>query len=681
MATTISSALAGTSTISAPGIGSGLDVNTIVTKLMEIEQLPLTALQNKEKALQTRISAFGSIKSALASFQNTLSSMTTRAGFNTLKASVGDADAITATLGSGATAGNYTINVAALAQSQKLVSAGFATTDSSVGSGTLTFTFGTTVGATFTANDAQPAQSVTIAAGQSSLSGIRDAINAAQVGVTATIVNDGSATGQRLILTSTKTGAASSMRVSVADDDGNATDVAGLSQLAYDPAASAGAGLNLSQTQAAQDAALTIDGLAITRAGNSIDDAIPGVTLVLKSLTDTPTSLGVSADNAGVSTAIASFVAGYNGAMSTLTALTKYDATTKTASILTGDSTVRLIQNQLRTLVGGSLGNGGRFDTLSQIGVSFQADGTLALDAAKLQTALTTDSDAVAQLFAAAGNATDSLVSVTATSASTQAGNYALDITQLATRGTLTASSAAALTITTGVNDTLSAIVDGISTTITLAPATYTSAAALAAAVQAKLNAASEFTANAVGVTIDGSSGTLAVTSNRYGSASTIAFSGNAAATLFGSTPTAVDGVDVAGTIGGFAAAGSGQKLTGATGTPVDGLALTISGGALGARGSASFAKGIAARLDDALASILGNDGAVKASTDGAQRSIKDLDKREDAMQRRLDQIQQAYYAQYTALDTLVSRLKTTSDYLTQQLASLPKFNNSSNDD
>jgi len=677
MATTITnSTSAATPTISSPGLGSGLDVNTIVSKLMEIEQQPLTALQTKETALQTRISAFGSVKGALSSFQSTLTAMTTRQGFQSMNASVGDASSMVATLGTGATAGSYALNVTALAQSQKLVSNGFAATDAVVGSGTLTFTFGTTVGSTFTADAAQPAQSVTIGAGQTSLSGIRDAINAAQVGVTATIVNDGSAAGQRLVLTSTKTGAASSMQITVADDDGNATDAAGLSQLAYDPAATAGAGRNLGETQAAQDAALTIDGLAIHRATNSIDDAIPGVTLTLKSLTATPTTLTVGADNSSVATSVAGFVTAYNGVLATLTSLTKYDSTTQTASVLTGDSTVRLIQNQLRTLIGGSLGNGGRYDTLSAVGVSFQADGTLQLDSAKLQAALTTDGDAVAQLFAAAGNATDSLVNVTATSANTQPGNYALNITQFATRGTLAGSAAAALTITAGVNDTLSATVDGISTTITLAPGTYASAAALAAVVQGKLNTASEFTADSVGVTIDGSSGTLNVTSNRWGSASSISFAGNAADALFGSAPTAVTGVDVAGTIGGFAAAGSGQKLTGATGTPVDGLALAISGGALGARGNVSYAKGIAARLNDTLTSILGSDGMIKASTDGAQSSITDLNKQEVTLQKRLDQIQQAYYTQYTALDTLVSSLKSTGDYLTQQLAALPKFNN-----
>ncbi|MEO8848016.1 MAG: flagellar filament capping protein FliD [Casimicrobiaceae bacterium] len=674
MATTTTSTT-GAGAISSPGLGSGLDVNSIVTQLMAIEQKPLTDLQTKQTSLQTRISAFGSVKSALASFQNAFTGMTTMAGFQTLAASLGDSSAAAASIAGTATAGSYALNVTALAQAQKIASNGFASTGTAVGTGTLTFTFGTTVGSVFTADSTQPAQNVTIGASQNSLAGIRDAINAAQVGMTATIVNDGSANGQRLVLTSAKTGAASSVQISAGDDDGTATDASGLSQLAYDPAAAAGAGRNMMQTQAAQDAALTIDGLAITRPTNTISDVIPGVSLTLKSTTAAPTSLTVSANTGGVSTSVASFVAAYNGVVSTLTALTKYDASTKTASVLTGDSTVRLIQNQLRTLIGGSLGNGGRYDTLSQIGVSFQADGTLKLDGTVLQTALNTDSTAVAQLFAAAGTASDSLVTVSATTANTQQGNYAVNITQLATHGTLSGSVPAGLTITSGVNDTLSATVDGISTTITLNAGIYSSAAALAAAIQGKLNASTQFTADSVGVTIDGSSGTFAVTSNRYGSASNVAFSGNAADALFGTTPTSVSGIDVAGTIGGFAAAGSGQKLTGAAGTATDGFALIISDGALGARGSARYSEGMAARLNDAVTSLLGSDGVIKATTDGAQSQITDVGKQEVTVQARLDQIQQAYYAQYSALDTLISSLKTTSDYLTQQLAALPRAN------
>lgn len=681
MATITSTSTASTPTISSPGIGSGLDVNSIVTQLMAIEQQPLTALQNKATTLQSQISAYGSIKSSLSTLQGTISGMTTLGGMQTLSASVGASDAASATVGSGATAGSYALGITALAQAQKLVSSGFAATSTSVGTGTLTFTFGTTSGGTFTADASQATQSVTVTAGQDSLAGIRDAINAAGIGITATIINDGSASGQRLVLTSSRTGAASSVKIDVADDDGNATDAAGLSQLDYDPAAASGSGKNLTETQAAQDAALTIDGLVVHRPTNTVSDLIAGVTLNLTGLTSGTTTLGVTANTTAVSASVSAFVAAYNSLQSTLTSLTQYDSTTNTASVLTGDSTVRTIQNQLRTLIGGSLGAGTRYDTLSDVGVSFQSDGTLALDSTKLQTALNTDPNAVARLFAAAGNATDAGVAVTATGANTVAGNYAVNITQLATQGTLTASAAPSLTVVAGVNDTLSAVVDGIGTTITLAPGTYADAQALAAAIQARLNAASEFTANDVSVSIDASSGSLAVTSNRYGSASNVSFGGNAADGLFGTSPIAVTGLDIAGTIGGYAAAGSGQKLTGATGTPVDGLALTIASGSVGDRGSVSYSKGFAARLNDTLASMVGDDGLIQASTDGDQAQIKDISKQEDTLQRRLDQIQQAYYAQYSALDTLISSLKNTSTYLTQQLAALPKPNsiNSSN--
>jgi flagellar hook-associated protein 2 len=680
MATTITStSTAGVPTISSPGVGSGLDVNSIVTQLMAIEQQPLTNLQNKETALQSQVSAYGQIKSSLSALQSSIAGMTTLGGLQTLSASIGQSGAATATVAQGATTGSYALGITALAQAQKLVSGGFASTSTTVGSGTLTFTFGTTDGTTFTTDTAQAVRQVTIAPGQGTLAGIRDAINAAAIGVTATIVNDGSASGQRLVLTSAKTGAASSVKVDVADDDGNATDAAGLSALAYDPAAASGSGRNLTETQAAQDAALTIDGLVVHRATNTIDDLVAGVTLNLTGVTSGMTSLAITANTSSVSTAVQNFVTAYNSLQSTLSTLTKYDSTTNTASVLTGDSTVRMIQNQLRTLIGGSLGAGTRYDTLSDVGVTFQADGTLALDTTKLQSSLAADPNAVARLFAAAGNATDASVGVVATGANTVAGNYAVDITQLATQGTLAGSAAPALTITAGVNDTLSATVDGILTTVTLAPGTYGSAEALGAAVAAKLNATSEFTANDVSVGVDASGGTLVFTSNRYGSASNVSFGGNAAADLVGSAPTTTIGVDVAGTIGGYAASGSGQKLTGATGTPVDGLALSIAGGALGDRGPVNYSKGFAARLNDAIASITGDDGLIEASTDGAQAQIKDLDNQEDALQRRLDQIQQAYYAQYSALDTLISSLKSTGDYLTQQLANLPKFNNSSN--
>jgi flagellar hook-associated protein 2 len=165
----------------------------------------------------------------------------------------------------------------------------------------------------------------------------------------------------------------------------------------------------------------------------------------------------------------------------------------------------------------------------------------------------------------------------------------------------------------------------------------------------------------------------LTLTSSRWGSASSVALQGSAAQTLVGATPTGVVGVDVAGTLGGFAANGSGQSLTGATGTPVNGLKIGVTGGSLGARGSISYSQGIGFSLNAVLSSVLGSDGTLQARTDGLQSTVDDIEKQKTAMQGRLDQIQQAYLAQFNALDTQLAQLSSLSTYLAQQLATLPK--------
>ena len=169
----------------------------------------------------------------------------------------------------------------------------------------------------------------------------------------------------------------------------------------------------------------------------------------------------------------------------------------------------------------------------------------------------------------------------------------------------------------------------------------------------------------------------LTFTSSRYGSASAVALSNTAADTLVGAAPVATAGLDVAGTIGGVAGVGSGQVLTGATGAPSEGLKLNITGGVLGPRGTISYARGAGYALDQVLTSFLAATGAVQTRTDGLQGSIKDIDKRKDVLQARLDLVQAAYLRQFNALDAQLSQLSATSTYLTQQLANLPKITSS----
>ncbi len=662
--------------ISSPGIGSGLDVNGIVSQLMALERRPAMTLDTKEAGYQAKLSAYGSLKGALASFQSAVQALATPAKFTAQKASVADATIFSASAGGSAAAGSYSVEVSFLAQAQKLKSSVFAATSSSVGSGTLTIDFGTYDANTFTLNPDKSSKSITIAAGQSSLAGIRDAINAANAGVTAGIVNNGS--GYLLTLSSKDSGVANALRIVVTDDDGTHTNTSGLSQLMFDARTISGV-KNLTETAAARNATLTIDGIAISKASNTITDAIEGVTLNLLKTNvatpATPTTLTVARDSAGVKSAVESFVKAYNDASKLLKNISAYNATTKQAAVLQGDTAVRSIQSALRAVLNSALSTaGGGLTMLSDIGVSFQADGTLKLDAAKLQTIVDDPAKDISTLFAAVGKPTDSLVSFVSATSSTKAGDYAVNVTQPAKQGAALGNVVLGGTTTiTGVNDnTLSLTLDGVAATVTLAAGDYTPAQ-MAAEIQSKINGALSSAGGAVTVSL--SAGKLAITSNRYGAASTIQnISGNAAAGTFGTVDyTNGTGLDVAGTIGGVAATGSGQALTG-TGD-ASGLKLNVTGSAPGARGSVKFAQGYAAQLNTVIDGILATSGTLVSRTDGINRSIKDIGGRREALAIRLAAVEKRYRAQFTALDVMMSSMSQTSNYLQQQLANLPTNN------
>lgn len=660
--------------ISSAGIGSSLDVNSIISQLMAVERKPVTALDTKEMSYQAKLSAYGSLQGALAAFQSAAQVLATPAKFVAQRAAVADATIFSASAGGAAAAGSYSVEVGLLAQAQKLKSSGtaFAATSSTIGSGTLTIDFGSYSGDTFTLNPDKSTKTISIASGQSSLAGIRDAINAAKAGVTAGIVNDGS--GYRLTLSSKDTGAANALRIVVADGDGTHTDSSGLSQLMFDGRSSSGV-QNLTQSAAAQNASVTIDGIVISKASNTITDAIEGVTLNLlkQSVVGTTTNLMVVRDSTGIRGAVESFVKAYNDSAKALADLSAYNATTKQAAILQGDSAVRSIQSELRRTLTSALSTaGGGLTTLSEIGIAVQTDGRLKLDSAKLQTVVDDPTKDISTLFAAVGKPTDSLVSFASASSSTKAGSYALNVTQLATQ-------AAALgnvvlggttTIATGVNDTLSLSLDGVAASVTLAAGDYTPAQ-LAAQIQSKINGASVLSAAGSVVTVSLASGALSISSNRYGTASIVeGIAGNALAGTFGTVDYANGtGKDVAGTIGGVAATGSGQTLTGA-GDAIN-LNIKVIGGATGDRGSVKFAQGYAAQLDKLIAGMLATEGTLSSRTDGINRTIKDIGSRRDALNLRLVRIEKRYRAQYTALDVMMSNMTKTSSYLTQQLANL----------
>ncbi|HQV89774.1 MAG TPA: flagellar filament capping protein FliD [Nitrosomonas sp.] len=654
--------------LSSPGIGSGLDVTGIVSQLMAVERRPLSALDSKEATQQTKLTAFGSLKGAVSSFQSSLAALASPEKFTGVAASITDTTLASVSATSKAVTGSHSMEIQTLAQSQKLKSANFATTGTTIGSGTMTIQFGTYSGGTFTLNPDKAAQSITISPNNSSLAGIRDAINLADAGVTASIVNDGS--GNRLVIASEDTGLSNALKITTTDADGNNTDNAGLSQLVYD--ASTGGTTNLAETVSASNATLVIDGISISKASNKITDALEGVTLdLLKTNVGSTTTLNLTRDTASIQGAITGFVKSFNDLNKTITDLSKYNAETKQASILTGDSTVRSIQTKLRSAISDPLTSaGGGLSLLSEVGVSFQADGTLKFDSTKLSKVLSDPTKDVSTLFASVGKTSDSLVSFVRAESDTANGTYALNISQIATQGSATGSVIASLAINSG-NNKLDFTIDGINASITLAEGTYT-AASLAAEIQSKINGASTISSAGIKVTASESAGKLTITSNQYGSESTVAITGgNGKLDLFG-TPTTTDGVDVAGTINGITATGSGQTLTGAGDS--SGLVLNIIGGSTGARGDINFAHGFAAKLDKLLDEML-DDRLIDSRIDGINSSIKDIESQRETLNRRLVDVEKRIRAQFTALDASIASMTQTSNFLLQQLPRLPGAN------
>jgi flagellar hook-associated protein 2 len=373
-------------TISSIGIGSNLDLSGLLDQLQTAEQAPLTAITNQAKSYQTKLSAYSQVQSVLAAYQAAAKKLSDAATFGAVKASVGTPDVMSVTTAANAVPGNYSITVSTLATAQSLVSGNVADQKAAIGGGELVFDFGEALA---TGGAATSTKQVTIPAG-SSLEGMRDAINKAGIGVTASIINDGSASPYRLVLTSDKTGTQSTMRVSSADAALN-------NVIAFDPAAAAGVN-KMEQKVPPANATLKINGIDVVSQGNAVVDAAQGVTLNL-SKTGT-TSLVVTRDSDAIKSSVQALVTAYNNIQSAAKSLTAFDTDAGTSAALTGDSTLRSIQSSLRSMLGGAMddGNGGKI-TLIDAGISFNKDGTMALDDTKLTKALKDNLGGVTAMF------------------------------------------------------------------------------------------------------------------------------------------------------------------------------------------------------------------------------------------------------------------------------------------
>lgn len=319
--------------ITSLGAGSGIFSSELLDQLVNAERKPTEArLDQRQQRTETRISAYGAIRSAMEEMRTSMEKLSSPEGMKAFSSSSSNESVAGVSVDAlAANRGSYSLNVTQLAQSQSLASGAFADRDTTtVGSGTLTLDVG---GVT---------TDITVDGSNNTLEGLAASINDANAGVSAGVVDTGS--GFRLVLSAEESGIENSVKVSVTDDDGNNTDTNGLSQFVFDGTTS-----NLEETVAARDAKLEVNGIAISRPTNTVEGVVDGVTFDLKS--EGTSTVKIERDADAVAENVQAFVDKFNAFQDMVDKVSGFDPESGQGSVLTGDSTIRNIQSDLRRML------------------------------------------------------------------------------------------------------------------------------------------------------------------------------------------------------------------------------------------------------------------------------------------------------------------------------------------
>lgn len=758
--------------ISSVGIGSGVLTSELIDQLAAAEREPAELrLNTKEAEVSTQLSDMGLIKSALSDLRISSRIIGTSEAFES-RSALASSTAISVSSEDGATLGTNLVDVTNLAQSRVVSSADFSDTNTTVlGTGTLQITDGTTTA------------DITIDNTNGTLDGIAAAINSVSgLNVTASVINT-TGSNYRLMLTSDNTGTDNQVQVTItAEGAGSGTldDSTGLSQLNYNAT-----NTNMNLNSEAENAEFTLNGLTLSRSTNVISDALSGTTLTFLSETSgTPTTISINQDTSAVVSRMQDVIDKYNAFKEIVNEVTAYDPSTQVGGSLLGNSSLSLVDRQIRNTLASyvTTNSTGSIRSLADIGISTDKDtGLLALNTSTFQSALAVRENEVSQLLSAEnGTTTDTGVSFVSAADSTANGSYAVNVTRLATQGTYSTNATISNLVIAGAsNDTFTLRVDGVdSGTITIDPNTYADSTALATQLQTQIDADVTLSAAGVSVTVGTDADGLTFTSGSYGSTSAVEFrsaSGtlaadlglqgvyrtnvdttngvlitsdnntfvievddvrsntitldlnsyntadlaaeleskiNADANLMGTnevtvtadsgfieirsnstgTSSSVDiisadstlgttfgliardgynGLDVAGTINNATATGSGQLLSGGSNDATEGLVLSVTGTTTGSRGNVTFFRSVGEEMVRVINGFLSSGGAVATSIDGFNQSLATIDEDRQALSERIDSLTARLARQFTAMDIIISQLKNTEDFVSNQLSLL----------
>jgi len=620
--------------ITIGGLASGLDTQALFDAILGARHRPIDLLASRRTSLQQVRNRIGQFRNLVDALQDSAEELSQRRNLLAFQATSTHESIVRARATGEAAAGAFSVEVRNLAQAAVEKSQGYADSNStSVGTGDLVVTVAGTD------------QTIAIGAGSGTLEGVRDAINQAGLGVTATIVNTGNgATPYVLFVSGNSTGASNTLAI-------DASGLAGGTQP-----------LAFTSSQSAEDAELWLNGLQIFRPSNVIGDLVAGVELSLQSeAVGTTVNVTLSADTAEMTKRVQGFVDAHNAMMNFINAEMK-PAVTGLPSGLSGEISLRTVQRRVLSALGSGGYPGGTFSTLGEVGIRLRSDGTLELDGAKLDAAIQGNLEDLAAFFTTVGdNVSGTGFSLLDVPDSVGHGTYDVVISQAATKASASASQAfprgglsadETLTITAGTTDVEVTLLAGDD---------------LAQAVS-RINTALD--AAGVKVSASDSGGVLTLTADEFGSAGSFTvvsdqpgsdptFSG------IGTTAVSATGLDVAGTIGGSAATGVGQVLTGADGSPLEGVEIRYTGTGPASGTLTVGADGFFTKVDDLLGGALDKvDGLIAGRIKGIDESIRKIGDRIEDMEERLAKYEARLFAQFSALEDLMARLQSQTSFL-----------------
>ncbi len=606
-----------------------LDVNDIVNKIIYAKSYPIRNYQDEIQAYEAEKSALQTLNTKVSSLKSAVSTLSNFDSISTGSATVSDEDILTATTQSGAQTGDYYIIVRQLAKAESDSSDGFSSADSEV----------LTDGTTFSITQNGQTVDIDITGDTRSLTGLRDAINNSGLDVRATVIYDGSE--YKLQITSTETGTDYAFTI---DDTG--------------------VGTNMTEKISAQDAIINVNTTdesdAITRSSNTIDDVIEGVTLNLKQADATKTvTLTINNDFSNLESKINDFVSKYNDVISYLNNQFSYNEETKSAGPLSGNSAARSVQSAVLEMISSKvegINSDATYQSLVDIGIRMNNDGTIYLDTEKFEDAIENDYEGVKKVFEEIATTSNTNVSFIARTSSTEAGTYAVEITTAPERASIQGS----YEVPSGgisQDETLTITYDGNDYTVDLSQNDTLDD------IIKKIN--TEMDNNNVPITATSNGNYLVVQTDNYGSSETFSIVSNVAAdgggTGIGTTQLTDTGVDIAGTIGGYAATGEGRVLTGSEG-PVEGLKIFGTMTSTGSFGNVSLTYGVISnfneRLEDLLSTETGNEGPIAKELNNLDTNIKNLNERIEEFRQDLEEERQRLFQEFDAANRAMAQMQ-----------------------